>query len=658
MHILKFNMGAACAAHAVDTAGRGGAREAGSSSGSNWVVRVWELADAEAKVQYSAHTAAVHQVAFLGPHSPAVASLDVSGAIHVWSRTTGMQLQAFVPLDLADSGSSFLPPRPAGAVSRQSQSFGAGDGRATAAAAAAAAGAGVPGSAAGGSVRQYAAAPVSGTASAAESRRATAAESRRASVSTAAAGVGAASSVADQQLQAGGASLHADAGAAAAMASGLAVASGGYWERGCSSGRGWQALAALPTAAGGAGAGGSSVSPGSAGAAGGVLDAAAGGAGLGGGPGWPLAGGHLGYTCMVPVDSNHALVETLLLSGSSSSIDDSYGSRGSNTGVLLAGTADGHVCLLDVETGALLEDAVACWDPRPWLYNSGLAGYNKGGSQQLQQQTQAQVNPLMPGTAAPGMLGPAGWDGLSAAADPSNCVLSAVCYSGRGGGGAGVGAVGGWVGAGSGGGRVTLLDMRAGVIVANWQAHSQRVSQLQGLSGVQGDHMLLSCSADKTMKLWDLRMMPQSAAPHANLAAYGGSSGGGYGSTGLTTPLMTYRSGRDGIEGFVVYQDAAIVYGGASIGLAPLNLSAQVGAAAGAGEGVAGGLGGQLQYQQQGSSVQLVRMTAVKGLGYRGSGVREGLGVPGAGSVVGLGLLPHSKLLVVGTENGLLRICR
>jgi WD40 repeat protein len=436
---------------------------------------------------------------------------------------------------------------------------------------------------------------------------------------------------------------------ATAASIGVTVMAGGYWERGCSSGRGWQALAALPTAqqlAGGspAAGGSSSLSPGSAGAAGGVLDAA-GGAALGG-PGWPLAGGQLGYTCMVPVDSSHALVESLLLSGSNGSDGDGSGSSGSSAGVLLAGTADGHVCLLDVETGALLEDCVACWDPRPRAYSSSLGAYARGGQPQVQMQQPGQVSPLL--TAAGG---PAGWDGLPAAADPSSCVVSAVCYSSRGCGG----AVGGWVGAGSGSGRVTVLDMRAGVVAATWQAHGQRVSQLQGLSGAQGDHLLLSCSADKTMKLWDLRMTPQAGGPHASLAAFG-SSGGGYGSSGLAAPLTTYRSGRDGIDGFVVYQDAAIVYGGGSVGLAPLELPMHAGGAAAA--GLSGALTGPLQHQQQGSSVQVVRMTAVKGLGYRGGGVREGLGAAGTGAVIGLGVLPYSKLLVVGTEDGLLRICR
>jgi hypothetical protein len=596
-------------------------------------------------MQYASHTAAVHQVSFLGPGSSAVASLDVSGAIHVWSRATGTQLQTFVPLDPAEgpgvtSYTAARPPLPSPGAAAAAAGGGLGGGYV-----AATGGLGMTGSAR--QTREY----VSSAAGI------TTADSRRASVST---GVYATPAAAEAPLS----STSSAAEAAAGAAGGIQAASGGYWERGCSGGRGWQAIAALPTAqqlaAGNSAAAGSisSLSPGSAGAAGGVMDAAAGGAAALGGPGWPLAGGHMGYTCMVPVDSSSAAADDLLLSGSSGSSGDGCGSNGSSMGLLLAGTADGHVCLLDVETGTLMQDSIACWDPRPWMLSGSSGGYGRGPLPQLQQQ-QMQANPLQGAGPGPGGLSPAGWDGLGTAADPSTCVLYSLCHS-RSSSGRGGSALGSWVGAGSGGGRVTLLDMRAGVVVANWQAHSQRVSQLQSLSGVQGDHLLVSCSADRTMKLWDLRMMPAAAVPHASLVA-AGSSGGDWGSSSssssLAAPLTTFRSGREGIEGFGVYQDAAIVYGGASIGLVPLELPVQGGSTGGTAAGWPGGLAGQLQHQQ-GGTVQMVRMTAVRGLGYRGSGGREGLSAAGAGSVVGLGLLPHSKLLVVGTEDGLMRVCR
>eukprot|EP00775_Hariotina_reticulata_P009746 gene9746-9904_t len=78
----------------IATAGRSGVRDASAAVAASAigapVVRVWECADAEAKVQYTGHAAAVTKVAFLGSSgSSTVASLDVSGALHVWCRMTG-----------------------------------------------------------------------------------------------------------------------------------------------------------------------------------------------------------------------------------------------------------------------------------------------------------------------------------------------------------------------------------------------------------------------------------------------------------------------------------------------------------------------------------------------------------------------------------------
>ena len=73
------------------------AASVGSSvGGSSSVVRVWELSDAEAKVQYSGHGAAVNRLVFLGAASSAVASLDVAGCIHIWDRGTGVCMYGYV----------------------------------------------------------------------------------------------------------------------------------------------------------------------------------------------------------------------------------------------------------------------------------------------------------------------------------------------------------------------------------------------------------------------------------------------------------------------------------------------------------------------------------------------------------------------------------
>jgi WD40 repeat protein len=327
----------------------------------------------------------------------------------------------------------------------------------------------------------------------------------------------------------------------------------------------------------------------------------------------------------------------LLGSSSSGNVNDGYNSG--YCGLVLAGTADGHVCCLDVETGTLVEDFTACWEPRQQrqlLPAAAAAAAGMGYYSQQQHHPLLQQQPTTPlllaGSA--GTLG--GWE------NPSSCVVSAVCSSSSSRGS------GGWLAAGSGSGRLLLLDARAGLVIGSWKAHSHRVSQLQGLEGTRGDWQLLSCSQDKMLKLWDLRMLR-----HTRHWSGGNSSSSG------SLPVAAFKGTKDGIEGFVVYQDAAIVYGGANLGLAPLDSSGSSSS-------------NVPSQQQQGWSAPAaavtrnVRMTGVRGGSTRGLGSsakvsREGLGpkVASSGSaIIGLGLLQHSKLLVVGCEDGQLKICR
>eukprot|EP00775_Hariotina_reticulata_P009747 gene9747-9905_t len=156
--------------------------------------------------------------------------------------------------------------------------------------------------------------------------------------------------------------------------------------------------------------------------------------------------------------------------------------------------------------------------------------------------------------------------------------------------------------------------------MGTWQAHSQWVSQLQGLAvGSPGDTQLLSCSHDKTLKLWDLRML----RPEANGSRFCAMSQGAGRQT--VEPVIRFKGVKEGIEGFVVYQDAALVHGGSHLGLAPLNVQ-----------------------HVTNNVIYPVKMTGIRGAGRATSG---GGGSSGS-AIVGLGLLPHSRLLVVGSEDG------
>ncbi|WIA22803.1 hypothetical protein OEZ86_009755 [Tetradesmus obliquus] len=192
-----------------------------------------------------------------------------------------------------------------------------------------------------------------------------------------------------------------------------------------------------------------------------------------------------------------------------------------------------------------------------------------------------------------------------------------------------------------------------------WPAHRERMRALAvdplerwlataGRSGVREGG---SAAASSVVRVWELADA-ETKVQHTR--HWSGSS-----SSSSSVPVAAFKGTRDGIEGFVVYQDAAIVYGGANLGLAPLD---------------SGGSSSSVpsQQQQQGWSAPAaavtrnVRMTGIRGgsargLGSGGKGSREGLGPKAASSgsaIVGLGLLPHSKLLVVGSEDGQLKICR
>ncbi len=191
--------------------------------------------------------------------------------------------------------------------------------------------------------------------------------------------------------------------------------------------------------------------------------------------------------------------------------------------------------------------------------------------------------------------------------DPTAGIISAVCMA----------PDGSWAVGGTSGGHVHLLDARCGLLLHSWRAHEGMLSCVQALDG----HQLLSSSLDRTAKLWDLRMMGSFMT--------GGSSSSGGGSGGVPGPgrgssqagLVRMFAHRESVEGFAIHKDCLVSRCASSIGVVAL---------AGP-EGV-------------------VRVQA--------TGIRSSKGVREAGLLMGLSLLPLSKLMVVGSEDGYVKVCR
>ena len=548
------------------------------------VVRVWELGGGTAVCQYTGHGSAVHQVSTMGHISSSssndastaaggsgpwshqqnwqggveeqggpeglatrvgpglIASLDVSGGIHIWRSDTGGAVTTFIPDEMPDTTDSLrsgLQPAGVGLTSLAGVTA-----HATANAAASLAAAGV------------------GTSSTSGSHSSSAASGAASLVTPSGGSVTAAGGNHSGGL--------AGANPPAGWYSGYR---GGFLQRGCSSGPGWQALSGQNMV----------LQPPSPYAA-----------GIGAGATAALGlGAPFGYTCLASPGG----------CGFGAGISSSTG--GTWDGRLLAGTADARICVLDVNTGGLMRE----------------------------------------------MLAVASGNGM----EPSSTVVQAVATGGT-------GSSSSWIAAGTGQGWMLLLDHRCSTAVASWRGHEGGVLQCEG---VGGRHQLLSLGHDRLLKVWDLRRLGSSATVGAKaggprawasgepLAAYGFlaeegvHAGGKVAATAAAAPprmQQAWRAGKEGLEGFTVYKEMAVVYGGHHIGVVPVGGQAGPLTAAAAGRG---GSAGKDRGAGKGEAVQLVRTQGIKG---------ERKGKEGAG-IVGVGLLPHSRLMVVGTEDGFLKVC-
>ncbi|KAK9831842.1 hypothetical protein WJX81_000569 [Elliptochloris bilobata] len=181
-----------------------------------------------------------------------------------------------------------------------------------------------------------------------------------------------------------------------------------------------------------------------------------------------------------------------------------------------------------------------------------------------------------------------------------------------GGGSPGSGAV---AAAGLASGHAALADARVGDVAALWRVHGGTVSAVC----CQGTSALLTGSQEGALKLWDLRKL-----------------GGPDGAKGSPAPLHAFAPFKAPVGGAALLGGDAIAWGaGADRPLAVLSLAPPYGEAA--------------------TQVRLDGGVA-PGLGWSASGGTVTGGSPSA-VLVGAAILPLSRLLLLGTSDGYVRVC-
>lgn len=154
-----------------------------------------------------------------------------------------------------------------------------------------------------------------------------------------------------------------------------------------------------------------------------------------------------------------------------------------------------------------------------------------------------------------------------------------------------------WIAAGLSSGYCRLLDERSGKIIAAWRAHDGHITKLASPE----DHLIVSSSHDKTLRIWDLRR-------------------------NLSTQSNIFRSHSDGIFNFSVWGQDLISVSRNKIALTSLlRPSSEIG-------------------HQQLALQNLY--SADRGVKYKNISVLSTISV-----------LPLSRLFVVGTEDGFIKIC-
>ncbi|KAH9325539.1 hypothetical protein KI387_005717, partial [Taxus chinensis] len=98
-----------------------------------------------------------------------------------------------------------------------------------------------------------------------------------------------------------------------------------------------------------------------------------------------------------------------------------------------------------------------------------------------------------------------------------------------------------WIAAGFSSGHCRLLDLKSGSIIAHWRAHDGFITKLAAVD----EHLLVSSSLDRTLRLWDLRRS-------------------------WPTQLQVFRGHSDGVSSFSIWGHDMLSASGSKIGLSSL----------------------------------------------------------------------------------------
>eukprot|EP00798_Chlamydomonas_sp_ICE-L_P029717 gene29717-5152_t len=314
----------------------------------------------------------------------------------------------------------------------------------------------------------------------------------------------------------------------------------------------------------------------------------------------------LGYSCLLASRSDD----------DGGSVHPGGGSVSNSNWMLWAGTHDGRLCYLDCAAGGCVVSE--------WLASPSL-----------------RYEPEQAVTA------------LSQAGNPCPSTGGAMRPGGP-------GSDGGWVAVGNRTGSVLVMDRRCGTSVFSWRAHDMEVTSLASHTS----HSLLSTSRDRHLKVWDLRKSGGPSFSRSSSAASLGASSaqslhqnfsipdnefstfahleagsdeasnsfGTFGMAPSSAPLLSHRhtGPREGLYGLTVHNGSVLLYSGPNLGVVSLTGS------------------GQSMPDGNSSATSACAFTRVRNArGGRDSAV-----------ITSIGLLPCCKLLVLGNEDGLVKICK